>query len=228
VASPAAEYIPACKELHDIIRDNPVREGFRWFGTTGMLPFVNENVGLPYRNHQDDKAPDVSPIHNEEIAKFVQRYESCSGCNVICGSVVEFERGGRSYRSERVEHESVWALGPNCGIVDLPAIMEAALLCDRYGMDTMSAGSAISWAMEMNEQGLLSRDDMGGLDLRFGEADVLRPAIEAIAGREGFGAALALGSRGVESGRCGDGPCSLAPRFRARTDRHDILGRRSR
>jgi aldehyde:ferredoxin oxidoreductase len=197
VAAPAAEYIPACKELHDIIMENPVREGFRWFGTTGMLPFVNENVGLPYRNHQDDRAPDVSGIHNEEIAKYIQRYEACSGCNVICGSVVSFERGGRSYRSERIEHESVWALGPNCGIVDLPAIMEAALLCDRYGMDTMSAGSAISWAMEMNELGLLSRDDMGGLDLRFGNADALRPAVEAIAAREGFGAVLALGSRGA-------------------------------
>jgi aldehyde:ferredoxin oxidoreductase len=197
VASPASEYIPACKELHDIIKENPVREGFRWFGTTGMLPFVNENVGLPYRNHQDDRAPDVSAIHNEEIAKYIQRYESCSGCNVICGSVVEFERGGRSYRSERIEHESVWALGPNCGIVDLPAIMEAALLCDRYGMDTMSAGSAISWAMEMNELGLLSQDDMGGLDLRFGNADALRPAVEAIAARDGFGVALALGSRGA-------------------------------
>ncbi|HJW75393.1 MAG TPA: aldehyde ferredoxin oxidoreductase family protein, partial [Thermoleophilia bacterium] len=197
VASPAAEYIPACKELHDIIMENPVRGAFRWFGTTGMLPVVNEAVGLPYRNHQDDKAPDVSAIHNEEIAKYIQRYESCSGCNVICGSVVEFERGGRAYRSERIEHESVWALGPNCGIDDLPAIMEASLLCDRYGIDTMSAGSAISWAMEMNERGLLPRDDMGGLDLRFGNADVLRPAVEAIAARDGFGATLALGSRGA-------------------------------
>ena len=132
---------PACKELHDIIMENPVRPAFRWAGTTGMLPVVNEAVGLPYMNHQDDKAPDVSTIHNEEIAKYVQRYESCSGCNVICGSVVEFERGGRAYRTERIEHESVWASGPNCGIVDLPAIMEADVLCDRLGIDTMSAGA---------------------------------------------------------------------------------------
>ena len=188
---------PACKELHDIIMENPVRPAFRWAGTTGMLPVVNEAVGLPYTNHQDDKAPDVSAIHNEEIAKYVQRYEACSGCNVICGSVVEFERQGRHYRTERIEHESIWALGPNCGIVDLPAIMEANLLCDHLGIDTMTAGGAIAWAMEMTQRGLLTKEDTDGLDFSFGNADVLREAILKIGAREGFGDLLASGSRGA-------------------------------
>jgi len=197
VAPPAAEYIPACKELYDIIMENPVRPAFRWAGTTGMLPVVNEAVGLPYMNHQDDRAPDVSAIHNDEIAKYVQHYESCNGCNVICGSVVEFERQGRAYRTERIEHESVWALGPNCGLVDLPAIMEAGLLCDRLGIDTMTAGGAISWAMEMTQRGELTKADTDGLDFSFGNADVLREAILRIAARDGFGDLLALGSRGA-------------------------------
>jgi len=197
VGMPTGEYIAACKELHDIIMENPVRPAFRWAGTTGMLPVVNEAVGLPYRNHQDDKAPDVGPIHNDEIAKYVQRYEACSGCNVICGSVVEFERQGRKYRSERIEHESVWALGPNCGTVDLPAIMEANFVCDHLGLDTMSAGSAIAWAMEMTERGLLTREDTDGLDFSFGNADVLREAILKISARDGFGDVLAQGSRGA-------------------------------
>ena len=197
VGMPTGEYITACKELHDIIMENPVRPAFRWAGTTGMLPVVNEAVGLPYRNHQDDKAPDVGPIHNDEIAKYVQRYEACSGCNVICGSVVEFERQGRKYRSERIEHESVWALGPNCGTVDLPAIMEANFVCDHLGLDTMSAGSAIAWAMEMTERGLLTREDTDGLDFSFGNADVLREAILKISARDGFGDVLAQGSRGA-------------------------------
>jgi aldehyde:ferredoxin oxidoreductase len=197
VAAAPADYIATCKELHDIIMENPVRPAFRWAGTTGMLPVVNEAVGLPYRNHQDDKVPDVGPIHNEVLAEYVQHYEACSGCNVICGSVVEFERGGRSYRSERIEHESMWALGPNCGIVDLTAIMEANYLCDLLGIDTMSAGSAIAWAMEMTEKGLLSREDTDGLDFTFGNADVLREAVLKIGAREGIGELLALGSRGA-------------------------------
>jgi aldehyde:ferredoxin oxidoreductase len=197
VAAATADYIAACKELYDIIMENPVRPAFRWAGTTGMLPVVNEVVGLPYMNHQDDKAPDVSPIHNEEIAKYVEHYEACAGCNVICGSVVEFERNGRAYRTERIEHESVWALGPNCGLVDLPAIMEAGLLCDRLGIDTMTAGGAISWAMEMTQRGELTKEDTDGLDFTFGNADVLREAILKIGARDGFGDLLALGSRGA-------------------------------
>jgi aldehyde:ferredoxin oxidoreductase len=197
VATPTADYIAACKELYDIIMQNPVRPAFRWAGTTGMLPVVNEAIGLPYMNHQDDKAPDVSPIHNDEIAKYVKHYESCAGCNVFCGSVVEFERKGSAYRSERIEHESVWALGPNCGIVDLPAIMEAGLLCDRLGIDTMTTGGVISWAMEMTQRGALTKEDTDGLDFNFGNADVLREAILKIGARDGFGDLLALGSRGA-------------------------------
>ena len=197
VAPQPSEYITACKELHDIIMENPVRPAFRWAGTTGMLPVVNEVVGLPWRNHQDDKAPDVSSIHNDEIAKYVKQYEACSGCNVICGSVVEFERNGKKYRSERVEHESVWALGPDCGIVDLVAIFEANWECDLMGIDTMTAGSTIAWAMEMTECGLLSQEEADGLDFTFGNADVLVPAIRKMGSREGIGKILSLGSRGA-------------------------------
>jgi aldehyde:ferredoxin oxidoreductase len=197
VAPAPAEYIAGCKELHDIIMENPVRPAFRWAGTTGMLPVVNEAVGLPWRNHQDDKVPDVSSIHNEEIAKYVKQYEACSGCNVICGSVVEFERNGRHFRTERIEHESVWALGPDCDILDLPALFEANLECDLVGIDTMTAGSTIAWAMEMTQRGLLSKEETDGLDFTWGNADVLVPAIRKMASREGFGAILALGSRGA-------------------------------
>jgi aldehyde:ferredoxin oxidoreductase len=197
VAPAPAEYIAGCKELHDIIMENPVRPAFRWAGTTGMLPVVNEAIGLPWRNHQDDKVPDVSSIHNEEIAKYVKQYEACSGCNVICGSVVEFERNGKQYRSERIEHESVWALGPDCDILDLPALFEANLECDLVGIDTMTAGSTIAWAMEMTQRGLLSKEETDGLDFTWGNADVLVPAIRKMAARDGFGAILALGSRGA-------------------------------
>ncbi|GAB4260238.1 MAG: aldehyde ferredoxin oxidoreductase family protein [Thermoleophilia bacterium] len=197
VGTPTADYVAGCRELHRIIRENPVREAFRWMGTTGMLPTVNEAVGLPYRNHQDDRAPDVSPIHPEEIAKYIEHYEACGGCNVICSSVVEFVRNGRQYRTERIEHESVWALGPLCGITDLPAIMEAGHLCDLLGMDTMSAGAAIAWAMEAREKGLLDLQDTDGLDLAFGNADVLAEALAKISAREGFGDVLARGSRGA-------------------------------
>lgn len=197
VAASTADYIAGCKALHDIIMENPVRPAFRWPGTNGMLPNVNEATGLPYRNHQDDRVPDVSTIHHEVIDSYITGREACSSCNVICGAVLEFERDGRSYRSERLDHESCWALGPLCGILDLTAIMEANYLCDQMGIDTMTAGSTIAWAMEMTEKGLLTKDETDGLDFTFGNADVLRPALLSIGAREGFGGVLALGSRGA-------------------------------
>jgi aldehyde:ferredoxin oxidoreductase len=195
VGTPPPEFIQGCREMHDIIMANPVRPAFRYAGTTGMLPVINEAVGLPYMNHQDDRAPDVSSIHNEEIYKHVNKIESCLGCNVFCGAVVEFERGGKRHRTERLDHESTWALGPNCGIVDLPALMEANMLCDYLGLDTMSTGGAIAWAMEMTQRGLLTKEETGGLDIRFGNADVLAPVIRMMAAREGFGDVLGRGTR---------------------------------
>ncbi len=197
VGTPVAEFIQGCREMHDIIMANPVRPAFRFAGTTGMLPVVNSIIGLPYMNHQDDQVPDVQPIHNETIYQYVNKIESCAGCNVFCGAVVEFDRNGQHYRTERLDHESTWALGPNCGTVDLPAIMEANMLCDYLGLDTMSTGGAISWAMEMTQRGLLTKEETDGLDFSFGNADVLAPAIKKMAAREGFGDTLALGSRGA-------------------------------
>jgi aldehyde:ferredoxin oxidoreductase len=195
VGTPVAEFVQGCREMHDIIMANPVRPAFRFAGTTGMLPVINEAVGLPYMNHQDDRAPDVGPIHNEQIYKYVNKIESCLGCNVFCGAVVEFERGGEHYRTERLDHETTWALGPNCGIVDLPALMEANMLCDYLGLDTMSAGGAIAWAMEMTQKGLLTGPETDDLDVSFGNAEVLAPLIRMMAAREGFGDLLARGSR---------------------------------
>ncbi len=149
-------------------------------------------------NHQDDQVPDVSPSTTRPIYQYVNKIESCAGCNVFCGAVVEFDRDGEHYRTERLDHESTWALGPNCGIVDLPAIMEANMLCDYLGLDTMSAGGAISWAMEMTQRGLLTKEETDGLGLQ------LRQRRRACAGHPQDGGARGLrrhfwpvGSRGA-------------------------------
>jgi aldehyde:ferredoxin oxidoreductase len=88
----------------------------------------------------------------------------------------------------------VWAFGPNCGVDDLDAVLDAIGRCDELGLDTISTGSTIAFAMECAEHGLVSRDAFGP-PLAFGSAAVLLPAIDAIAARRGFGDVLALGVR---------------------------------
>jgi aldehyde:ferredoxin oxidoreductase len=92
------------------------------------------------------------------------------------------------------EYETLGAFGSNLGLDDLELIAKANEVCNALGLDTISAGMTISFAMDCFERGLISKADTGGLDLRFGNADVLLPLLEAIAHRQGLGALLAEGS----------------------------------
>ena len=106
-----------------------------------------------------------------------------------------YVRRGRDPKSAAAsEYESVWAFGPNCGVDDLDAVLDAVGRCDAYGLDTISTGSTIAFAMECAQYGLLDRDAFG-TPLEFGNAAVLAPAIDAIAARTGLGDLLGLGVR---------------------------------
>ena len=97
-------------------------------------------------------------------------------------------------RAASSEYESVWAFGPNCGVDDLDAVLDAIDRCDRYGLDTISTGGAVAFAMECAELGVVPLDTFG-TPLRFGNAAVLAPLIDAIATGSGLGATLGLGVR---------------------------------
>ncbi len=190
------EAIAAAKELHDIIRANPIRGFFREFGTTGMLGAINEIQAMPTRNFQETQFEGTDKLLGEVLREYVVRFESCSDCPVVCGSVVVVDTPDLKLKTERVEHQTICAFGTYCGVDDLPAIIQAGDLCDRYGMDTMTTGHTIAFAMELYERGILTDKDTDGLELRFGNAAVLKPLLEKIAMKEpGIGELLALGSK---------------------------------
>jgi len=91
------------------------------------------------------------------------------------------------------EYETIAAFGSNCGVDDVVALMKANEICARYGVDTISAGVCVSFAMECYERGILTKADTGGLDLRFGNAEAMVAMVERIARREGFGELFAEG-----------------------------------
>jgi len=181
--------------LHQVIRENPIRGLFRDVGTTGMIDPINEAAGQPCYNFQKSKFPEVSKINSENMKPWFQRFESCSSCPVACGSITKFKLNGADYVTERIEHQSLGSLATNCGISDLPKVFEAHDLCDKYGIDTISAGISIAWAMECFENGILSISETDGLELKFGNADVLKPLVEKISKKEGIGKLLAKGVR---------------------------------
>ena len=110
-------------------------------------------------------------------------------------------KGGRG--KSRLEYESLFAFGPLCGIDDPDIVIQAAGLCDRLGIDTISAGGTIAWAMESFELGILTRADTNGLELRFGNGPQLLAVIEQIGRREGVGELLSEGSRLAAAHTCG-------------------------
>jgi len=95
-----------------------------------------------------------------------------------------------------MEYESLGALGPNCGVWDVDAIIKAVNYCESYGVDTISAGLTVSWAMECYERGILTKENVEGLDLRFGNGDALVSAVQKLCTRDGkLGNLLAEGTR---------------------------------
>ena len=152
----------------------------------------------PARNFQAATFAGVEQVSPERAREspdeYVELRAGCAGCPVQCEHM--YVRRSSERKPAASEYESVWAFGPNCGIADLDAVLAAVAQCDEYGLDTISTGGVIAFAMECAERGLIA-PDVFGPPLRFGNAAVLEPAIAAIARREGFGACLALGVRGA-------------------------------
>jgi len=153
-------------------------------------------------------AENVTPERARETRDtYVELRAGCAGCPVQCEHL--YVRKDRDRRSAAAsEYESVWAFGPNCGVDDLEAVLDAIGRCDVLGLDTISTGSAIAFAMECGEHGLVPRDAFGP-ELRFGNAAVLLPAIDAIATRRGLGDLLADGVRAAAQ-RIGGGAARFA------------------
>ena len=181
--------------------------GLGKFGTAGVISVQQALGGLPTYNFNSGvfdgwEAIDGEILYNTLLAgsqdgqQDRKGRDTCYGCIVRCKRVVEFSQG--SYSAEPLyggpEYESLAGLGSYCGIDDLAAICQANELCNKYGIDTISGGATIAWAMEAFEAGVLTAADTGGLQIKFGDAESMIKLVQMIVDREGFGDILAEGS----------------------------------
>lgn len=152
---------------------------------------------LPTRNFQDGQFAGAEKICGEAMRDtiLVDR-GSCFACPIGCKRVVEVADDQYEVDKEYggPEYETIGAFGSNCGVDDLRAISAANELCNAYGLDTISAGMCISFAMECFEKGVLTTKDTGGLDLRFGNGKAMVELTRMICEREGLGDLLAEGT----------------------------------
>ncbi len=169
----------------------------RRFGTPEMVEGTNRFGYWATRNFRTGYFEEAEGLTGPALReKIFVGDNSCYACSVACGKVSPVAKGPFAGEAiEGPEFETVGLLGANCGVGDPEAIAAAAAVCDAYGFDTMSAGAAISFAMEAFERGILGTDDTGGLDLRFGNGDALVTLAEQIGTRTGLGDVLAEGSK---------------------------------
>ena len=168
------------------------------YGWSGSVRSVANLIGkgaLPQANFQATEAgEDYRELGDDLLQRSDKLRHGCVGCPVQCEHRFERPHVERNGRPVRLEYQTVYALGPMCNIDDLNIIAEAAGLCDDYGMDTISAGATIAWAMESAQRGVLKLDPKTDPSLEFGDGAALLECIELIARRQGVGALLAEGS----------------------------------
>jgi len=167
------------------------------YGTGAAMDVGLQTGNLPVNNFRGDPFPNVVEIDARTLKKkYVIRMDTCFACPVACKKVVKIGEPWEvdpSYGGP--EYETLASLGSNCGVDDLEAICKANQLCNSYGMDTISTGATIAFAMECFEKGILTKEDTEGLELSFGNADAIVKAVKLIGERKGIGDLLAEGSK---------------------------------
>jgi aldehyde:ferredoxin oxidoreductase len=184
----------------------PATAKYRELGTLANLLAFNAVSTLPTRNFTAATFDDAPRLAAEELHELrgVAR-NSCASCSIGCEHIYSRKGGG----SQRMEYENVFALGPLCGVSDPDDVFAASARCDELGIDTISAGGTIAWAMECAERGLIDAPW-----LRFGDGPALLRALGLIGGTEpGLGALLALGSRAAAA-VVGAGSIDFAPQVK--------------
>ncbi|CEP66187.1 Aldehyde ferredoxin oxidoreductase, C-terminal [Moorella glycerini] len=171
--------------------------GLHAYGTSGSVLPLNELRGFAVDNWRRGSHPNLEKISGQTLAdKYLKRKVGCNSCILGCHRYTELDHGkyAGSY-SGGPELETLGALGCGCGVYEWEYILKGNELCNIYGMDTISVGNVIAWAMECYERGVLTKKDTGGLELTWGNGEVVVEMVRQIAFRQGLGNLLAEGVR---------------------------------
>jgi aldehyde:ferredoxin oxidoreductase len=184
------------KEHNAKIKVHPPNVGLNKAGTTGLLKGLNELGILPTHNFRDGTFKGTDKINSDVYHSTIfESTGTCYSCSVRCKRKVSLEDDTYplSIKLGGAEFETLAAFGSLCEIDNLPAIARANQLCNFYGLDTISIGCIVAFAMECFEHSILTTEDTGGQEINFGDADVLIWLIEEIAANRGIGRVLGQG-----------------------------------
>ena len=188
------EFFDAALEAINVVKAR-ADKGMGKYGTLGGLIRLNESGALPTRNFKTCYFEEAEKVSGQTLSeKYLIKKRACFGCPIGCGRYIQVPAGDyRTPPHEGAEYETVDMLGVQSMIGDLEAIIKAGYLCNIYGLDTISAGNVIAFAIEAYERGIITEEDAGGIRLRWGDPEVTLTLIEKIVRKEGIGRLLAEG-----------------------------------
>lgn len=189
------DYNMALKEIRNVVKNSEIAKGFREFGTMGDMAGNDAAGDWPTKNWQANnwgKGEELFDYYNRH--NFINNKMCYKGCPIACGRIASVKEGKfKTPEHDGAEYESLSAFTAFVFNENMDAAIYSSYLCDEYGIDTISAGGIIAFAMECYENGLISKKDTEGLDLSWGNADLLPVLVEKISKREGIGDILADG-----------------------------------
>jgi aldehyde:ferredoxin oxidoreductase len=186
----------AIKNYARLIKNSPHYAGISSYGGAGYVKWADDLGILATRNYQDFHFHAAADIDGKHLLKNISRRRSCYRCPVGCKADLEFENPRfQGSRVVRPEFEPMLALGSKCGLEDLESLVYLDNLCSKLGLDSISAGGAIAFAMDIFERGIITTEDTDGLEITWGNDAIMEVLIRQMAACEGFGRVLSQGVR---------------------------------
>ncbi len=212
VAKPE-EFMDMVKEFHERMK-GPAAQKYRTLGTVENVMINNALDCMPTRNYSSGHFEDAANISGEVLnERYVAKIIACNSCAMRCEHEAVVKEGPYKGSLARMEYDNLWALGPNVGVDKLDSIIKAAELCNFYGLDAQSTGVTIAFLMDCHEKGILSHEELGGIDAHFGNGDAVVQLVEKIGKREGIGDMLADGVKAAAA-KIGKNSAELAQQIK--------------
>ena len=207
-----ARFMQTTAEQKKVLVDHPVTgTGLPTLGTQVLMNVINETGALPTRNMREVQFEGANNISGEQMLEPRERdgkpnlttNAACFACTIACGRISTIDQGHFTVENKPqywgnsggLEYEAAWALGADTGVDDLDALTYSNFVCNEDGFDPISFGATLAAAMELYDIGAITKEDTGGMELKFGSAEALAWSAEKVATGEGFGADLGLGSK---------------------------------
>ena len=188
-----AKYKPLRSDSNRRLRDDNEAKILREVGTGGAANYAEYLGAMPVKYYTHGAFENIDEISGAKMTETMLAGRSaCQGCVIACGRVVKL---GDKAKRKGPEHETMVGFGANLLNDNLEAIVDLGELCDRFGMDTISASNTIGLAFHLYEKGLININDTGGIELKWGDVDAIEQLVRLIGSREGIGDILAQGSR---------------------------------